>query len=32
MKALLVYLLIPLLVFFSCNSNPQEGAVAYLKK
>lgn len=32
MKALLVYLLIPLLVFFSCNSNPQEGAVASPEK
>lgn len=32
MKALFVYLLIPLLVFFSCNSNPQEGAVASPEK
>jgi len=32
MKALLVYLLIPLLVFFSCNSNPQEGAIASPEK
>lgn len=32
MKALLLYLLIPLLVFFSCNSNPQEGAVASPEK